>query len=281
MMPAPEKILILTPVKDAVAHLEAYFKNLDQLAHPHEAISLGFLEGDSRDETYAVLRQKLPELNCKFRRAGLWKKDFGFKMPAGLPRWAAKIQVERRTILAKSRNHLLFHALDDEDWVLWLDVDVIEYPADIIEKLLATGKDIVHPHCVVEYHGRSYDLNAWRDRGKYFLHDLRHKGDLVKLHSVGGTMLLIRADRHRDGLIFPPFLYGVKNKLIRRVNLFHATRREMIAGFAGILMRFIKGKYRGEIETDGLGMMAHDMGITCWGMPNLEIKHRYQKIKGN
>jgi len=30
----------------------------------------------------------------------------------------------------------------------------------------------------------------------------------------------------------------------------------------------------GEIETEGLGIMAHDMGHDCWGLPNLEIKHR-------
>jgi hypothetical protein len=29
----------------------------------------------------------------------------------------------------------------------------------------------------------------------------------------------------------------------------------------------------GEVETEGLGLMAHDMGYTCWGMPNLEIVH--------
>jgi hypothetical protein len=27
----------------------------------------------------------------------------------------------------------------------------------------------------------------------------------------------------------------------------------------------------GEIETEGLGVLASDMGYECWGMPNLEI----------
>ena len=34
------------------------------------------------------------------------------------------------------------------------------------------------------------------------------KGDLVELDAVGGTVLFIRADVHRDGLVFPPFPYG-------------------------------------------------------------------------
>ena len=30
----------------------------------------------------------------------------------------------------------------------------------------------------------------------------------------------------------------------------------------------------GEIETEGLGIMAADMGLECWGLPLLEIRHR-------
>ena len=80
--------------------------------------------------------------------------------------------------------------------------------------------------------------------------DLRDEGDLVALDSVGGTMLLVHADVHRDGLIFPPFPYGLRNAKIRKRN-----------------------HWMGELETEGLGIMASDMGVQCWGMPNLEIKH--------
>ncbi|MGD1098572.1 MAG: glycosyltransferase, group 2 family protein, partial [Bryobacteraceae bacterium] len=167
-------------------------------------------------------------------------------IPVGVPRWDDRIQVERRSVLAKSRNRLLFHALDDEDWVLWLDVDVIEYPDDILERMLATGRDIIQPHCVVDYGGPTFDKNAWRDQGRLHLDDLRGEGELVTLHAVGGTMLLVRADLHREGLIFPSWRYGKANARAR----------------AG-----------GELETEGLGIMALDMGYQCWGMPNLEIRH--------
>ncbi|HZQ96003.1 MAG TPA: hypothetical protein VFA67_13395, partial [Candidatus Sulfotelmatobacter sp.] len=135
----------------------------------------------------------------------------------------------------------------DEDWVLWLDVDVIEYPADILEQLLATGKDVVHPHCVKAFGGPSFDRNAWRDQGRLHLEDLRQEGPLVRLDAVGGTMLLVRANLHREGLIFPPFAYGRPNPRIRRDTP--------------------------ELETEGLGLMAQDMGYECWGMPHLEIRH--------
>ena len=242
------RVLILTPVKDALGGVPDYFDRLRTLTYPRELLSVGCLESDSSDDTWAELREFGPALEREgFRRVTILKKDFGYIIPAGLVRSAPSIQWERRSILARSRNHLLFGALRDEDWVLWLDVDVIEYPRDIIHRLLAAGKDILVPHCVKDYGGFTFDCNAWRDRGRLHLDDLRGEGDLVELDTVGGAMLLVRADLHRDGLIFPPFPYGAG----------HPAAREG----------------QGEIETEGLGIMAMDMGYRCWGMPNLEVRH--------
>jgi hypothetical protein len=275
----------LTPVKDAEEFLDSYFHSLHQLTYPHGLISLAYLESDSSDNTYTDLVQRLPGLNKDFRSASVWKKDFGFHLPPGTPRWIAYLQRERRTVLAKSRNYLLFRALDDEDWVLWLDVDVVEYPQDIIERLLATGRDILQPNCVTEYGGSSFDQNAWRDKGRYHLDQLRKEGDLVRLDAVGGTMLLIKADIHRDGLIFPPFPYGGKNPFIRGarfqasgrdISTFLLLKRKAIKALRGMPKKKLleaPKRYVGEIETEGLGIMAHDMGHQCWGMPNLEVKH--------
>jgi peptide chain release factor subunit 1 len=126
---------------------------------------------------------------------------------------------------------------------------MIEAPADVLDRLLATGKEIVQPHCVLLPGGPTFDMNGWRDHGRLHLDDFRGGDDLVQLHTVGGTMLLVRADLHRDGLHFPPVPYGVGHPLSR--------------------------PGRGEVETEGLGILAHDMGYECWGMPNLEVRHRY------
>lgn len=240
------RVLILTPAKDVAWTLPVYFSLLYRLTYPRDRITLGFLEGDSRDNTFEVLRSALPRLQRDFRGALLWKRDFGFRIPEHLPRWHESIQTERRSVLARARNHLLFRALDDEDWVLWIDADLLDYPPDIIEALLATGLPLVQPHCVLEYGGRTYDQNAWVEQGAKHMDQLRGE-DLVRLDSVGGTMLLVRADLHRDGLVFPPFRYGLANE--------HAR--------AG-----------GEVETEGLAILARDMGIECWGLPNLEILHQ-------
>lgn len=285
-----DRVLILTPVKDAESYLDGYVESLRRLTYPHSLVSVALLESDSVDDTYEGLLRRLPELEKCFRSAAAWKRDFGFRVPEGTPRWAGYLQRERRSALAKSRNHLLFRALRDEDWVLWLDVDVVEYPPDIIERLLETGKDIVQPNCVREYGGESFDLNAWRDRGRLHLHDLRGEGDLVRLDSVGGTMLLVRADVHREGLVFPPYPYGAGSPLARR-RLFPHLRQAvgaLLAGGAGKasklggslrnmrwgdFLRLAEVRGGGELETEGLALMAHDMGYECWGMPNLEVRH--------
>jgi glycosyltransferase involved in cell wall biosynthesis len=212
MPSADAKVLVLTPMKSAERYLDRYFTGLSRLSYPRRLTSLGILEGDSTDDTFAAVEARLAAED--FCRKTLVRKDFGFHMPADVPRYAAVFQPTRRAILARARNHLLFHALDDEDWVLWLDVDVISYPQDIIEQLLSIGHDIVHPHCVTTPGGPSFDLNAWRDRGRQRMQDLRGQGR-VRLDAVGGTMLLVRADRHRDGLIFPPFFYGSRSRWVR------------------------------------------------------------------
>jgi hypothetical protein len=239
-------ILILTPMKDAALCVEGYCRGLRTLTYPHDRLSLGVLESDSSDATFAEISRAVPSLRREFRSVTLVKRDFGYRLPVGVHRSAPAVQAERRAILARSRNHLLFAALRDEDWVLWLDVDVIEYPADVIERMLAAGKDIVQPHCVLDYGGPTFDRNAWLDRGRRHMEDVRSES-LVRLDSVGGTMLLVRADLHRDGLIFPAYFYGRASDKARG--------------------------QEGEIETEGFGIMAHDMGYECWGMPTLEIRH--------
>ena len=249
---ALDHVLVLTPVKDAADYLEPYFDNLRKLTYPRDRISLGLLESDSRDDTWEILRGTVEDCRSEFASIQHFKHDFGFRIPEHLPRWEPSMQLARRNILARARNQLLFRALTDQDWVLWLDVDVIEYPNDLIETLLGHQLDILHPDCVRSAGGKSYDQNAWADDGKKHMHDLRGTHEPVRIQSVGGTCLLIKADLHRDGLVFPPFRYGVESPAIRSQHP-------------------LWGK--GEIETEGLAAMAHDMGVQCWGLPDLQLVH--------
>jgi len=173
-------------------------------------------------------------------------------------------QLERRSHMARARNELLSRALEDEDFVLWVDSDVGTWPADIVQHLLDAHVDIVAPVCMwrsAEGRVDVYDRNTWREtaeslarqqqRGddylmlegygnspRLYLPDLRGERErLVKVDGVGGCVLLVRAVAHRRGLVFPPFVF------------------------------------RHHVETEGLAKMATAMGYKCYGMPFLEVFH--------
>lgn len=161
----------------------------------------------------------------------LIKKNFNFKITGWGDRHALGIQKDRRAVMAKARNHLLMSALRDEEWVLWLDSDLASYPETLLRQLMASGKQIVVPNCVMSKGGRSYDLNSFQETEQsvkllaamdadqlvfegYAATDVhrKHLSDLraepvVPLDGVGGTALLVHADIHRSGLVFPTFAF--------------------------------------------------------------------------
>lgn len=245
------RVIVLTPMKDAEPFLDRYAELLEALDWPRERLSIGILEGDSRDGTRQRLAQLRPRFEQRAGRVAIHSRDYGVRLPEGVPRWAPAYQLVRRSILARARNQLLFRALDDEDWVLWLDVDLVDYPRASLHRLLASGCDLVMPRCVTVPGGPVFDRNAWGAKGEI---DFDHTGGerRIRLDALGGTMLLVKADLHRDGLVFPCFRYGVGSSRIRDAH--------PVWG-------------RGEVETEGLGIMATDMGVQGWGLCDLEIVH--------
>jgi hypothetical protein len=314
------RVLVLTPVKNSQRHLPRFFSLLRNLSYPPQLLSLGLLDSDSDDAppvavvaallaqgyaaaeieamsgTTATALAQLPALQAAgWAAATVARHDFGLALPTHLRHERAS-QLERRSALARSRNHLLFSALrEEEDFVLWVDSDLSSYPPDALRRLLAARADIVVPNVVMQPGKRSYDMNSWRARGApgdnatvrevvafhdaeaaraaaarpaapglgaaaalrlegygetgaRYLHGLRRAPDAaeaaagaeprVRLDAVGGAMLLVRAELHRMGLVFPPVVY------------------------------------RGRIETEGLSMLAMDMGTLSYGLPMLEAIHK-------
>lgn len=150
-----ERILILTPLRDAAEHLFKHFQLLVQLTYPHELIDLGFLVSDSTDDTLAVLAKELdriqnspdPKMGGPFHSVSIIKKDFGVKESMDVEtRHSFEFQGPRRMAIAKARNYLLTAALKPEhSWVYWRDVDVVEHPAKILEDFTQHDKDIIVP----------------------------------------------------------------------------------------------------------------------------------------
>ncbi|KAG9303201.1 hypothetical protein G9A89_000736 [Geosiphon pyriformis] len=258
-------VLILTPLKDASPVLPTYFENIARLSFPKERLSFGFLVSDSTDDTFDDLIGFTQPL-VNYRRITILQKNFGFILSHG-DRHDLSNQAARRSIMAQSRNYLLFGALNDEDWVLWLDVDLKEYPETLLDDLIAFDTDVVTPnvfarekHNGVDY---VYDRNnfietresrkvlkgldpddvlveGYADLPTYrrYLGDLRNTNkDIVKVDGVGGACLMVKANVHREGALFPTFPID------------H------------------------ELETEGFAKMAKKMGKQVCGLPNYVVYH--------
>ncbi|TVY85792.1 Mannan polymerase complexes subunit [Lachnellula willkommii] len=184
-------------------------------------------------------------------------------------------QKARRAAMSKARNSLLFTTLGPStSWVLWLDSDIIETPHSLIQDLASHDKPIIVPNCFQRYQDqktkqdkeRPYDFNSWQDSetarklGQGMGNDdillegyadmatyrtlmaylAEDNGDVtqeIPLDGVGGTALLVKAEVHRDGAMFPPFPF------------YHL------------------------IETEGFAKMAKRLGWAATGLPNYKVYH--------
>jgi len=148
-----ERVLILTPLRDAAFYLPKYFDLLSDLTYPHELIDLAFLVGDSTDDTLAVLAAELNRIQQRtdkipFHSATIIEKDFGSiwgNMDVE-SRHGFAAQGPRRKAIGRARNYLLYAALKPEhSWVYWRDVDIVDSPRKVIEDFVAHDRDILVP----------------------------------------------------------------------------------------------------------------------------------------
>lgn len=184
-------------------------------------------------------------------------------------------QKVRRAAMARARNSLLFTTLGPyTSWVLWLDSDIIETPQTLIQDLASHNKDIIVPNCFQRFVNpdtkkwaeRPYDFNSWQDSDTaramakgmdkddlllegykematyrslmaYAYRPNEPVNQVMPLDGVGGTALLVKAEVHRDGAMFPPFPF---------YNL---------------------------IETEGFAKMAARLNYKSWGLPNYRVYH--------
>ena len=148
-----ERILILTPLRDAAPYLQKYFDLLSELSYPHELIDLGFLVGDSTDDTLAVLSAELDRIQKRtdsvpFHNVLIVEKDFGVKTGQSVEeRHGFAAQGPRRKAMGRARNYLLSAAMKPEhSWVYWRDVDIVDSPKKILEDFIAHDRDIIVPN---------------------------------------------------------------------------------------------------------------------------------------
>ncbi|KAL8938285.1 MAG: hypothetical protein Q9216_003974 [Gyalolechia sp. 2 TL-2023] len=272
-----DRVLILTPLRDAASHLETHFRLLYELTYAHEKIDLAFLVGDSKDDTRAALHDEIkriqaPSNPARFHSVMVVDKDFGDDMPQDVEdRHSFKAQGTRRKGIGRARNYLLYAALRPEHrWVFWRDVDIVENPETVIEDLMMHDRDVIVPNIWfhrIDDNGKDiegrYDYNSWQESRRYkefrthrtYLawqahnspskrqRNLHHE---IPLDGIGGVSILVKADVHRSGINFP--CYAFEN----------------------------------QADTEGFAAMAKRAGYGVWGLPNYVVWHvDTQEKEGN
>lgn len=147
-----ERVLLVSPLRNAAPYLLKYFELISQLTYPHHLIDLAFLVSDSNDDTLAVLTTELARIQNRedevsFRSATIVQKDFGADLDMGVQeRHKFEAQGSRRKLMGKARNYLLSATMKPEhSWVYWRDVDIVESPTGILEDFMMHDKDILVP----------------------------------------------------------------------------------------------------------------------------------------
>ncbi|KAL2817289.1 Anp1-domain-containing protein [Aspergillus cavernicola] len=185
-------------------------------------------------------------------------------------------QKTRRESMSRARNSLIFTTLGPStSWVLWLDSDIVETPPTLIQDLTSHNRPVIVPNCYQRYFNtdtkkqdiRAYDFNSWIDsstaqslaesmgpdeillEGYAELPTYRslmaymantkapNPKRVIDLDGVGGTALMVKADVHRDGAMFPAFPF------------YHL------------------------VETEGFAKMAKRLGYTVHGLPDYFVYH--------
>ncbi|KAK4053985.1 Golgi mannosyltransferase complex subunit [Microbotryomycetes sp. JL221] len=246
-----QTVLILCPMKNSIEHIWHFFHLMDTLSYPRHLIHLGILVSDSTDRTYARALELADERQYDRPRSqhygsiSIFQKDFAQDMNfestnVGKERHEFALQIQRRKVLAVSRTWLLTSAMKPEtDWVLWMDVDVVEYDKELIQTLLHWSdkerSDVVVPNCAWKTYNEmgSYDRNNWAEtpeslemKAKLRPEDILIEGyekqlktyrlnmadmvpataatpEVMQLDGVGGCTTLVKASVHRRGAVFP------------------------------------------------------------------------------
>jgi hypothetical protein len=270
-----QKVLVLTLIRDhdswgAGRSFKDFLKLVQGLDYPMSNVTIGILASDKREfKTITKYVNQLSEMEDSFSQIHvlLREKDVGISRD---DRKEDEVQRERRRLIARLRNYLLYSTLRDEDYVLWIDSDMIQIPDYLLKTMIRSGKDIITVATRLGPEGGFYDLNAWvgeritpneeeqkiieqggifvpRPESVRFTHELEE--EYSPLDSVGGTVLFVRSEVHREGVAFTTnYVIGT------------GWKHE---GYDGI-------------ESEGLCYVAGFLGYKCWGMPHAIAVHSDQ-----
>ncbi|KAK3171018.1 hypothetical protein OEA41_003102 [Lepraria neglecta] len=274
-----ERVLILTPLRDAAHFLSKYFDLLSELTYPHELIDLAFLVGDSTDDTLAVLSSELDRVQKRsdgipFHSALIVEKDFGQIVGQSIEeRHGFKAQGPRRKSIARARNYLLYTALKPEhSWVYWRDVDIQDSPGKILEDFMEHNKDILVPNIWFHRYEGGRDIEGKFDYNSWIESDTGRK----LADSLDKDVVL--AEGYKE--------YDTKRKYLVTLGDWRNNKDEEVEldgiGGVNILVKadvhrsginFPCYAFENQAETEGFAKMAKRAGYQVVGLPNYVVWH--------
>ncbi|OZJ02026.1 hypothetical protein BZG36_05388, partial [Bifiguratus adelaidae] len=129
---------------------------------------IGLSEDESKEKLQGWINEEIEQVVVDYaQKAGwrsatvIWRDDRDDEIIPREQRHEDKYQRKRRRLLGKLRTFLMLSALDREDAVVWLDADIYEIEERLIQRMVASGKDIVTASCR-QGDDMDHDLNAWR-----------------------------------------------------------------------------------------------------------------------
>lgn len=232
-------------------------------------------EGDLALKQLELAVKKVQSKPHKFKKITILRQDTGsLESQLEKDRHALLAQKERRSMMALARNSLLFTTIaPTTTWILWLDADIVETPPTLIEDMTAHDKPVLSCNVYQRYTNeegspaiRPYDFNNWVESEEglriasemaddeiivegyseiatyralmaHFYNQNEKPDVLMELDGVGGGAVMVNADVHRDGAMFPSFPF------------YHL------------------------IETEGFAKMAKRLGYEVYGMPHYLVYH--------
>ncbi|KAL2355648.1 Anp1-domain-containing protein [Cryomyces antarcticus] len=278
-----ERVLILTPLRDASPYIEQHFDLLSGLTYPHHLIDLAFLVGDSTDDTLAVLAMELERVQTRtdqipFNSAMIVEKDFGVVVGQSVEeRHGFAAQGPRRKAMGRARNYLLSTALKPEhSWVYWRDVDIKDSPSKIIEDFIAHDRDVLVPnvwfHRYKEENGKLVDIE-----GRFDYNSWQESETGLKLASTLDKDVVL-AEGYKE--------YKTDRTYMAKMGDWRNNKDDEIPldgiGGVNILVKadvhrsginFPCYAFENQAETEGFAKMAKRAGYGVYGLPNYVVWH--------
>jgi len=188
-----ERVTVVAPFRECAGRVGPFRARLDALEHVRDRLRVVCVEGDSRDETRALL--------CEW--AAEDSRVCVLACDTGAPLYGSVVSAARFAQLARVFNMGLA-AVDRQwsDYVLMLPSD-IEYGPELLGNLLAHDVDVVAP--LVFMNGRFYDVWAFTRDGRSLPPftcseagkilgtegaEEKRRGSLAEMDTVGGTLLM-------------------------------------------------------------------------------------------